>query len=64
MTQTRLDVVKGGHKQDVTVNTGSSIGTSAARIMYDTTVIASKEDLLLAIEACRQYVLQAKWPIQ
>jgi hypothetical protein len=64
MTQTRFDVVKGGHKQDVTVNTGSSIGTSAVRIMYDTAVISTKEDLLVAIEAVKQYVTQAKWPVQ
>jgi hypothetical protein len=64
MTQTRLDVVTGGHKQDVTVNTGTGIGTSAVRINYDTANITTKEQLLLALDACKQYIVQAKWPLQ
>ncbi len=63
MTQTRLDVKTGGSKIDVTVNTGSSISTSAVRIMYDTANLTSKEQLLNAIDAVRNFLVQAKWPV-
>jgi len=63
MTQTRLDVKTGGSKIDVTVNAGGAIGTSAVRVQYDTANITSKEQFLNALEAVRQYVIQAKWPV-
>jgi hypothetical protein len=63
MTQTRLDVKLGGSKVDVTVNTGSSIGTSAVRIMYDTANITSKADLIKAMDAVYAYLISAKWPV-
>lgn len=58
MALLQFDCKKGGSKTDVAQSAGSAI-TGCVRVTADTTF--SKKSALLAIEACRQALIQTSW---
>lgn len=63
MTQYRFDAVKGAHKTDVVVTGGTTIGSNAVRVIIDDANVDNKDDVLKAMDACRQKLIEAKWPL-
>lgn len=62
MAQFRYDAPLGADKTDVTANVGSNIGTSAVRVVIDTVNAPTKVEVLKALEAIEQVIIQGKWP--
>ena len=59
MATAQYDAAQGAHKQDVTLVVGGAI-TGAVRITVDTS--KPKRDVLFALEAIKQRVIEGKWP--
>lgn len=59
MATEQYDATQGAHKQDVTLSVGGAI-TGAARVTLDTS--KPKRDVLFALEAIIQRVIEGKWP--
>lgn len=62
MAQFLIKVPVGGHKQDVTVAAGASIGTDQVRIALDTATVASKAQVLEALRYAIDRLVQSPWP--
>jgi hypothetical protein len=64
MTQTRFDMpAAGGDKTIVTLNVGSTIGTSVVRVMLDDATAANKQQVLDALALITQRIQEGPWPL-
>jgi hypothetical protein len=63
MTQKQFDCPKGGTKTSVVEAAGASISTSAVRVMLDDANVKTKDDVLKALEAVRQKIIEHVWPL-
>lgn len=63
MTQLRFNAKPGCQKTDVTAVAGSGIGTDACRLLVDDANIRNKQQLLTAIEAIKQKIIEYKFPM-
>jgi hypothetical protein len=63
MTQKQFDCPKGGVKTSVVESAGASISTSAVRVMLDDANVKTKDDVLKALEAVRQKIIEHVWPL-
>lgn len=62
MAQFILRVPVNGHKQDVVVAAGASIGTDQVRISIDTATVASKAQILEALRYAIDRLVQSPYP--
>lgn len=60
MATEQYDAPQGADKTKVTLSVGGSISTSIARLTVDTS--KTKREVLLALEAIEQKIVEGKWP--
>lgn len=60
MATEQYDAPQGADKTKVTLSVGGSISTSLVRVTVDTS--KTKREVLLAIEAIEQKIIEGKWP--
>lgn len=60
MATEQYDAPQGADKTKVTLSVGGSISTSLVRVTVDTS--KTKREVLLALEAIEQKIVEGKWP--
>lgn len=62
MPQFQFDIARIGHTDQVTETSGSSIGSSAVRVIIDDANAGSKQEAIRQLTAIRDRLVEDTWP--